>query len=176
MKTNKKLIIAGSILLLAVFVIGTGFLVHEGPPGFCRGGFHQRFHGRDFSKHILKRMDSKVEKLNLTDLQQEKYQEIRGRIEADLSEMKNNRREFFTEFKEEMNSETPNVEKIVALMKGKLEQMPVKIGAHLDYFVELYSILDEEQKAQVIERFREKMNRFHPGHLSSDADTELEDQ
>jgi len=176
MKNKKKLIIAGSILLIVVFVFGTGFLVHKGAPGFCRGGFHQGFHGRDFSKHILERMDSKVEKLNLTDLQQEKYQEIRGRIEVDLSEMKDNRREFFTEIKEEMNSETPDVEKFVALMKGKLEQMPVKIGTHLDYFVELYSILDEEQKAQVVERFREKMNRFPFRNFSGDSDSEVEDQ
>ena len=169
MKNKKMLIIGGSILLFVVFIIGTGFLAHEGLTGFCRGGFHQRFHGRNFTKLILERMDSKVEKLNLTELQREKYQEIRNRIEEDISEMKNNRRKFLTEIREEINSETPNVEKIVTLMKGKLEQMPDKIGAHLDYFVELYNILDGEQKAHIIEEFREKMNRFPLKKFSSDS-------
>ena len=174
MKTKKKMIIAGSILLSTLFIVGAGFVAQEGPPGFYQRGFHHRFHGKGFSKHILKRLDSKVEKLNLTDLQQEKYQEMRGRVEQEILGMKNNRGKFFQEIREEMDQEAPDVEKIAGLMKGKLEQMPVKIGAHLDQFVEFYNVLDEEQKAQIINKFRDKMERRHRFH--NDTDEESEDK
>ena len=175
MKTKKKMTIAGSILLSTLFIVGAGFVAQEGP-GFYQGGFHHRFHGRGFSKHILKRLDSRVEKLNLTDLQQKKYQEMRGRVEQEILGMKNNRGKFFQEIREEMNQETPDVEKIAGLMKGKLEQMPVKIGAHLDQFVEFYNVLDEEQRAQIIQKFRDKMDR-HPLHRHhNDTDEESEDR
>ena len=173
MKTKKKMIIAGSILLSTLFIVGAGFVAQEGP-GFYQGGFHHRFHGRGFSKHILKRLDSRVEKLNLTDLQQEKYQEMRGRVEQEILEMKNNRGKFFQEIRKEMNQEAPDFEKIAGLLKGKLEQMPVKIGAHLDQFVEFYNVLDEEQKAQIINKFRDKMERCH--RFYNDTDEESEDK
>ena len=174
MKSKKRYVIMGSAVLLVIFIMGSGFLAMEGPPGFCGKGFHPGFHGRDFPKHALERLDCKVGKLNLSESQKVKYEEIRDKIAADMSNMIENRKNFFTELKEEMNQENPDIEKIAALMKEKLEQMPVKIGAHLDHFVEFYIILNEEQKSRVIERFREKMNRFSLNRFSNDTDDEME--
>jgi len=176
MKSKKKYVIIGSAVLLVIFIMGSGFLAMEGPPGFCGKGFHPGFHGRDFPKHILERLDSKVEELNLSESQQVKYEEIRDKIAADMSNMMENRKNFFTELKEEMNQENPDIEKIAALLKEKFEWMPVKIGAHLDHFIEFYNILDEEQKGRMIERFREKMNRFSLNRFSNDTDDEKEEK
>ena len=176
MKSKKRYVIMGSAVLLVIFIMGSGFLAMGGPSGFYGKGFHHRFHGRDFSKHVLERLDGKVEDLNLSETQQVKYEEIRDKIAADMSNMMENRKNFFTELKEEMNQENPDIEKIAELLKEKLEQMPVKIGAHLDHFVEFYNILDEEQKGRMIERFREKMNRFPLNRFSNDVDDEYEEK
>ena len=172
MKSKKKHVIIGSAVLLTIFIIGSGFLAMEGPSGFCPKGFHSRFHGRDFSKHVLESLDAKVERLNLSESQQVEYEEIREKIEADMAAMKEGRKKFFTELKREMDDENPDIERISGLVKEKLQQMPARVEAHLDQFVEFYSILDEEQKNLLIERFREKMNRFHLHGLPNDTDDE----
>jgi len=176
MKSKKKYVIMGSAVLLAIFIMGSGFLAMEGPSGFCGKGFHRGFHGRDFPKHILERLDGKVEELNLSESQQVEYEEIRDKIAADMSNMMENRKNFFTELKEEMDQENPDIEKIAAVLKEKLEQMPLKIGAHLDHFVEFYNILDEDQKGRMIERFREKMNRCPLNRFTNDIDDEYEEK
>jgi hypothetical protein len=48
---------------------------------------------------------------------------------------------------------------ITGLLKDQLRGMPDVMEKHLDYFEEFYNILDEDQKAQVIQKFRKKMKR-----------------
>jgi Spy/CpxP family protein refolding chaperone len=167
MKLKRKyLIIAAIAVPLAVL---TGFVVFAGSGGgwFCGGGFHPG-HGRGFHRgfsnggfadHMLEHMDHKVEHLNLSDSQMEQYEQLKLKVRDQLEEGAEKRRALFTEVKDEMEQENPDIEKIAGLLKGKIREMPAFMESHIDLFIEFYNILDNDQKALMVERFKEKMGR-----------------
>jgi hypothetical protein len=152
MKLQKKTyVIGGIVLFVGVIVVFAGLLAGCGPHMFCDG---------DFSEHILSRMDSRVEKLELSDSQQKKYEEIRLKVKANLDKGKEERRKFFSELQIEINKENPNINAVTDLVKSKFKDGPIHLTKNLDLFAEFYNILDEDQKATLIKRLRKKMNRF----------------
>ena len=158
MKSKKMYIVLGSLALLALLIVGFGLASSEGPP-FCSRSFHQRFHGRGFHQHVLKRLDSKMALLELSEDQQAAYGQIRARIETDMKAHQSEKQSFLNELKDQLNQENPDMEAIVSQLKEKLALMPDRISGHLNYIVELYNILDEQQKAKVLEHFKEKINQ-----------------
>jgi hypothetical protein len=156
MKLRKRSLIIGGIALLVAGVLFIGLLTGCRP--FPGHGPH-RFCKKDFSEHVLKRMDKQVAKLDLSDDQHEKYMEIRQRVAADLTEGAKKGRQLFADFQSEMNKENPNVEVITGLLKDQLRGIPDVMAKHLDYFEEFYNILNKDQKTQVIKKFRERMKR-----------------
>jgi hypothetical protein len=156
MKLRKRSLIIGGIALLVAGVLFVGLLTGCRP--FHGHGPH-RFCKNDISEHVLKRMDKQVAKLDLSDDQYGKYMEIRQMVAADLSEGMQRRRQLHFEFQNEINKNEPDINIIVNLFKDQLEDMPNVIGKQLDYFVEFYNILDEDQKAELIERIQKKMKR-----------------
>jgi F0F1-type ATP synthase delta subunit len=44
-------------------------------------------------------------------------------------------------------------------VKVKIKSMSELFETHLDYFTEFYNVLDENQKAQIIQAMREKMKK-----------------
>lgn len=149
--TKKTYIIGGIVLFVGVIVVLAGLLAGCGPHMFCDG---------DFSKHILSRMDSRVEKLELSDSQQEKYEGIRLKVKANLDKGKEERRKFFSELQIEINKEDPNINAVTDLVKRKFKDGPIHLTKNLDLFAEFYNILDEDQKEILIKRLRKKMDRF----------------
>lgn len=158
MKLRKKSLIIGGIALLVSGVLFVGLLTGCRPFHGHGPGAH-RFCKKDFSEHVLKRMDKQVAKLDLSDDQYEKYMDIRQRVAADLAEGEKKGKQLFVDLQSEMNKEDPNVGVITGLLKDQLRGMPDVMEKHLDYFEEFYNILDEDQKAQVIEKVRKKMKR-----------------
>jgi len=146
MEFRKKLFIIGAMVISIGLLAGCG-----GPPMFC---------DRDFSEHILTRMDKHVEDLDLSATQKEKYEEIRLRIKDNLTKGAQNRKAFFTELKNEINKDNPDVYLLTGLVKQRFKGGPSHLADNLDYFEEFYSILDENQKALLMEDIRTKMNRF----------------
>lgn len=158
MKLRKRSLIIGGIALLVAGVLFVGFLAGCRPfPGHGPGP--HRFCKKDFSEHVLRRMDREVKKLDLSEAQYAQYEDIRQRVAADLAEGEKKGRQLFVDLQSEMNKENPNVGIITALLKDQLRGMPDVMEKHLDYFEEFYNILDEDQKAQVIQKFRKKMKR-----------------
>jgi len=151
--------VAGAVILVVTLVAGCGYFSHRGDGRFCDRGFHPRFQRDDFHDHVLKRMDQKVEKLNLNEDQQTKYQEIRQRIATDMAGMKEGRKVLFSSLQEELERERPDIDALAGLFKEKLGRMPGLMENHLDAFVEFYQILDQEQQDQIIEHFREKLKK-----------------
>ncbi len=160
MKISKKGLALTSTFL---FVLTSGLLIFTftgcRPRGFNGPGFHPGIHGKDFSQRFLERMDKKISKLELSDIQQEKYNGIRKKLETDLNEMEKNQKLFFHEMRDEINRENPDMDKVAEMVKTKLVKMPDRMGKNIDYFTEFYSILDEDQKGRVLKEIREKMNR-----------------
>jgi hypothetical protein len=66
---RKAFWVLGLALLGAVAIAGMGFTGCHRPPMFCGGGFG----GENFPKHVLEKIDSEVEDLNLTETQQAQY-------------------------------------------------------------------------------------------------------
>lgn len=147
MKFPKKPFIVGAVVLSLALLVGCG------PPR------HRRFHGRDFSKHILKRLDSRIEKLDLSEAQKKKYEEIRPKIEATLAKAREGREKLFRELRGEMDRENPDLHRAVSLVKLQLEEMPASVGENLNLFMEFYDVLDEDQKAQVVKQIRKRIRK-----------------
>ena len=169
MKSKQTWIIVGAV------VLALGLLAGCGPHGFCdkvfsdrdareRGAFHgrwgtHRFAGKDISEHILKRLDERVEELNLSEAQQEKYEEIRGKVETSLNETKEERRKLFEELRGEIDRGNPDMNVAAGLVKNRFKDMPDRLAQIVDYFMEFYNVLDEDQQAQVLDEMRDRMGR-----------------
>ncbi len=157
MKLKKKYVIVGSVV--AFFVFATGFCIVKasGDYGFCGRGFQPPFFRKAFPERILNRMDNKMEELNLSEEQKEKYIQLKASFKADFEEMRTGRYKLMNDMRAVIDQEQPDMERVAGLVKDRLRRMPDRIGTHLDQLVDFYSILDEEQKARVVERMRERM-------------------
>jgi len=169
MKSKHTWITAGAV------VLALGLLAGCGPPGLCgkvfsnrdsgeRGAFHGRwgahpFAGKDISEHIAKRFDERVEKLDLTEAQQKSYKEIRSKVETSLQETKEEHRKLFEELRGEINLENPDMNVAANLVKDRLKDMPDHLSQIVDYFMEFYNVLDQNQQAQVLDEMRDKIGR-----------------
>ena len=142
---RKRFLVLGLALLGAVAIAGMGFTGCRKPPMFCGGGYD----GENFPKHVLEKIDSEVEELNLTETQQTQYQEIRDRLETELIGMGNQRKVFFEKVKAEMDRETPDLNVLSALLKSHVDNFPIRAGMFIDDFMAFYNVLDENQKAVI---------------------------
>ena len=143
----------GKLFMVVAVVVSLGLLVG------CGHHKRHRFHGKDFSEHIMNRLDKRVEKLDLSETQKKRYEEIRKKVAASLTEGMKQREGFLRELQDEINREDPDMEEIASLVKRRLSEMPSFIETHIDYFMEFYDILDEEQKTEVIKKIRKKMGK-----------------
>ena len=163
MKLKKKYFIIGAIALVITIVVGYGLFSSCGKRNFCDGRFPPGFQGKGFPEHVLGRLDKKVGKLDLSETQQETYQKIRSKTESDFAKMQENRKAFFRELENEFNREDPDINAVVSLLKDKSRDIPAFIGEKLDRFLDFYNMLNEDQKAQMIKRFREKIGKRQTG-------------
>jgi Spy/CpxP family protein refolding chaperone len=167
MKTRKKkyFIISGIVLFIMILT-GVGLVAAWGPgrcfdrgfhPGFHGRGFHPGFHNKDFSDFILWRLDKKMEDLNLTDVQKEKFEKIKGKIEAQLKAGIDDRKRVIEEFHTEINKENPDVKALAEKVKKKMEEISEFMDENLDLIVEFYETLDDTQKNKILDSIRERM-------------------
>ena len=151
MKLTKKTYIIGGAALFTVLLAVLLFFTVCGPARF----FH-----RDFSGHVLKKMDRRVAKLELSKEQSQKYKKMRQDIAADLDQHKEQRRMFFTRLQNEISKENPDIKSLTAFVKDHAKNIPGFVSANVDRFEEFYNILDKGQKSQLIKRVRKKVNRI----------------
>ena len=163
MKLKKKYVIAGSVVAFLVLVTGFCMVKASGDYGFCGRGVHPPFFKKAFPERILNRMDNKMEELNLSEEQREKYAQLKASFKADFEEMRTGRYKFMNEMRDVIDQKKPDMQKLAGLIKDRLNRMPDRIGTHLDQLVDFYNILDEEQKARVMERMRERMASCEKG-------------
>ena len=153
MKISKRFVVFGGITLLLIVLSGCGH--HFGPWG--RGFHHGPWGGKDMSDFVLKRLDSKMEELNLTPVQKEKYNELRTNIKIHLSEAKEDRKKFKETIRAEMTKDTPDVAGLTETMKKKIQDVSGIMQADLDLIASFYGSLDNAQKQKVVSGIRERM-------------------
>jgi len=167
MKTHRRFTVIGGTMLIIMFFAGLGIAEvfaaggdsSCGPRfGFFRGGFH-RFHGPggDMPGFVLKRLDGKIKKLNLTPDQQAKYDELRTRLKERMAAGKEDRKRLREAARIELAKESPDITVLNAMMKKKIEGVSTAIQDGLDLFADFYSTLDEGQKQKVLSGIRKKM-------------------
>ena len=116
--------------------------------------------GTRFSERFLHRMDSKVEDFNLSPAQQKRWTQLRSRIQADLEQQRRERSEIITGLKREFQKENPDTARALTGVKDRLSTGPSFMTKHLNYLIEFYGILDDNQKRQFNEMFRGRLNRL----------------
>jgi hypothetical protein len=159
MGKRKKYFVAGSIVLLIVFVTGFGLVAARGP---CRGfheGFHPGFHHKDISEFILWRLDKGVEGLNLSEAQKGKYEEMKGKLETRFKEHRDERKRFMEELQTAMKKEDPDLKLLSESVKKRIERFSGFMEGNLDLFIEFYENLDKDQKDKMMVTIRKKMKR-----------------
>ena len=165
MSTRKKIIIGALILTLAI-VVGIGATIAYGPkgswargfgPGFHSMGCHPGPHGEDIADFILWKMDRHVKGLNLNDAQKKEYEKSKEEIRAAVAETMERKKDFHRIVHDEMDKENPDINALAGLMKERAQNIPDMVSKPIDLFVNFYNLLDESQKAKVIERFRARM-------------------
>jgi len=109
-----------------------------------------------FPKRMLEHIDDYVEDLKLTENQNVKYQDIRSRLEADLIKQKESHKTFKAEAITVIDNQESDVKEITSMLRTKSGDFPPMIDLYLDYIDEFFDILDEQQKAQVMEKIRDK--------------------
>jgi Ribonuclease G/E len=138
----------GKIFLIVTATSMSALLVFSGcsrKPRFCRD---------DFPERVLQRIDKRVEKLDLTEKQKLKYNEIRDLISSDINKIRDERKKLMGEINGELNKKEPDMNKIAKILKEKHAMRESYIPKYVDRFVEFYHMLNQEQKALVLERMR----------------------
>ncbi len=146
MKKGLKLIMIGMAGLVISLVIGG-----------CSDRHWCRSHDPE---GIMKMIDSEVNDLKLTPDQQEKYEDIRKRLETDVRRHMDTMRQLHAEAEKDLDSPNPDVNALTARLKSRLAEQGNPHEKILDYFLEFYNILDENQKRMVLEHFRSRHGCF----------------
>lgn len=146
MKTRRIAVILGIVALAAVFL---------------NGCYHRGFGENDFPKRMLERIDEHVEDLQLTADQNEQYLALRARLEADLIKQNASHKAFKTEMLSIIDKQESGVKDLTAELRKKSAELPVLANLYLGYVDEFYDILDDQQKALVMEEIRDKADNRH---------------
>ena len=136
--------------LLAVLVLITVFAT----------GCHSRRFGSDYPQAMLEHIDDEVEDLQLTAEQDDQYQALRARLETDLLGQKATHDQFRQSMKALIEQETTGVKEITANLRTKIKDVPAMADLYMDYIDEFYDILDDQQKATVMDEVRKKSGRM----------------
>ncbi|MCP4131465.1 MAG: hypothetical protein GY754_10845 [bacterium] len=138
---NKKRFFTATGLILLAGMVVFGGCRHKGP--------------KHHLGKALERADDEVAELNLTSTQQAKYDEIRSSIEEDFAKGMDKKKAIGQLIQAELDKSTPDVNKIAAIAKKAHAEKPDYFTRYVDEFLEFYNLLDDTQKAQVVERARE---------------------
>jgi len=166
MKSQRKSFTRTTVaIIIAAIVLSLGLVAGCGAHRFHDKAFwkhgkkwtQNRFHDKDLPGYIIKHMDGQVEKLELSPIQKGKYEELRTKLKANLSETMEERKSLFEELQAEINRETPDINVLAGLVKKRLQDSPGSMEENLDLFVDFYNILDQDQKTDVINMIRKRV-------------------
>jgi Spy/CpxP family protein refolding chaperone len=171
------LIMMGAVALFAGNLAGckhNGVFDSGFHPRFGHGGFHPGFMSDGLPEFAAQRIDDHVEDLALSETQQKQYQDIREEFKQLVAKHVERRKEFFIQLREAIQAPNSDAAFIGTLVKAHAQHIPEAIESHVDLFLSFYDILDEEQKALLIEqaqrRFK-RLERFLVGSKGSTGDT-----
>jgi Spy/CpxP family protein refolding chaperone len=143
---------------LRMFGIGLVGLIVAITLGGCERGCGAKGHAPDY---FLKKVDREVKELNLTQAQQAKYEDIRHRLEADMNKHMDKMKQLHSEIEKNFKSEHPDVNTMAAQLKKDFTEEGDPRQKLIDYFVEFYNILDQNQQKQVDKYISKKIGSMN---------------
>ncbi|MBW1787696.1 MAG: Spy/CpxP family protein refolding chaperone [Deltaproteobacteria bacterium] len=149
----------GILATMGFTMAGSGFAGPWAHAGLFRHGCPGKFGGHFMKAMILSHVDDMAETLALTEDQNGKFEEIRDQLENNIDLGREKRRAFFDTMKAEINSPEPDMTALVGMAKGKINEIPNHVSANLDLFLDFCNILDENQKAQLVDMFRDRFEK-----------------
>lgn len=178
MKTRKKMLIAvGMVAMVGVVLVagGRGLVAAGGPwsgagfpfHGRC-GSSHFKAHGPEMVEFVLWRMDREAAALNLSDLQQQKYEDWKGSIKDHMSQGAASHHQWMIGLQNELNQPEPDVPMLLDTIKTKLNDMAGFANQNLDLFEALWESLDSDQRQILIGHIREKAAGHRCNGFSTD--------
>ncbi|MBW1801692.1 MAG: hypothetical protein JRJ85_13295, partial [Deltaproteobacteria bacterium] len=112
-------------------------------------------HWKHLPEQILTVMDFKIGALDLSDIQKEKYGVIRAELKGRLREGMEKRKETLGDLRTKISQPDPNMHDVAELIKNRMKGMLNFMERNIDDFLQLYEMLDDKQKNQVIENLRD---------------------
>jgi hypothetical protein len=164
MKIRKRVYIIGGSILLTILLTGFGLVaaLENSWGGFRHGkGFHRGFGHKDVGEFVLWRLDKQMKELNLTEGQQDKYNQIRSNVEKHLTEGMDDRKAMRETFHSEMSKDEPDMRLLVNMMKEKINEVSGLMGENLDLVVGFYESLNVDQKNKILNEIRDRMEAHH---------------
>jgi len=143
-------------------ILGTGVLVMVlTTAGYAVSGFksHFREHGKEHvQEKILSHMDYTMQELNLTADQQAEYAVIRAKMGASIEGSFNRHEVVHDTMKAEMDKPNPDLKAMGNNLKKEIRSMPDHLNVKIDYMLEVYDILDDNQKKQLVQMIKDHMH------------------
>ena len=65
-----------------------------------------------------------------------------------------------TSVREEMKKDLPDIHEVAGMVSDHVGMLPGAMDKGMKLFLEFYEILDENQKAKVVQHFRDRLNRI----------------
>ncbi len=121
---------------------------------------HRDRHGKRSTDKLMKRIDRHVEDLELDGEQKSKYADLRARFVKTIEERKSTHNNMRAEMKALLQNENTDMKTLADEFKNKLNKMPDSASIYLDYIDEMWDILNETQKATVIDEIRDRTKYF----------------
>jgi hypothetical protein len=154
----RKKYIIGAVILSVAVAVGIGVTMASGPRGPSGMGFHPWPHSEDVADFIMWKMDRQVKSLNLNEPQTREYEKIKEEIRAGMADALERRREFHGIVRDELDKENPDVNALAGLIKERVNRIPEMVSKKIDLFVNFYNTLNADQKGQVIEMLRSRLD------------------
>ena len=114
-------------------------------------------HG-DRSEHVLKHMDRRVSKLDLTEAQKQKYADIRAKVAVELKQSFGTKEQMKEALRGEFRKETPDVRAASAAMEKVIQTRGQSFAKLPGYFADFYETLNADQKAKVLKKIRGRLD------------------
>lgn len=166
MKIRRRYLIAGIIGLTLIVVVGSGLVVSASVGRFCgwgppmgrhAGWAHGAMLPEQFAGRVLSRIDARVADLKLTEQQNAQYQELKAKLKERMQAQFAEQKALREQIQAEVGRDKPNPQLVNDLVKRRIRALSQSLEQGTDLFAQFYGLLDENQKTQVLARFRERM-------------------
>ncbi|MBU1342708.1 MAG: hypothetical protein KKE44_07150 [Proteobacteria bacterium] len=164
MTKKKKVMLIVGVLLLVIVTSGFGFVMITGACGvdpvqghrFSKRGLPPFMH-KEIANFILWRMDQGLEPLNLSEVQQKRYEDFRSQLQKTMEMGMQTRQEFKKQTLLELEKQNPDLSTMAVNVQSHLANVSALLSENLTLFTHFYNALDSDQKTKITMKIKERL-------------------